>query len=162
MGTCDSNLTGPCEPSWTSHDLPNTSGPLSRSWRERGYLETEDKALTSTGGTLDTFTKSAILNKEAHEMDSSGSIANCGPRRFRDHAMKRFSLIVLLFFLVPSFPISAEGNHKHLYLCRSPLLAFERLARYSKPGGDVDTDDRSRDLQWNESWPRSAVYAHRR
>jgi hypothetical protein len=39
--------------------------------------------------------------------------------------MKRFSLIVLLFLLVPSLPISAEANHKHLYLCRSPLLAFD-------------------------------------
>jgi hypothetical protein len=37
MGICDSNVTGPCKPCWTSHDLPNTRGPLSRSWWERGY-----------------------------------------------------------------------------------------------------------------------------
>jgi hypothetical protein len=32
-----SNVTGPCKPYWTSHDLPDTRGPLSRSWWERGF-----------------------------------------------------------------------------------------------------------------------------
>lgn len=44
---------------------------------------------------------------------------------FGERTMKRFSLIVLLLLLVPSFPTSAEANHKYLYLCRSPLLAFD-------------------------------------
>lgn len=36
--------------------------------------------------------------------------------------MKRLILIVSLVML--SLPVSAEGTRKHLYLCRSPLLAF--------------------------------------
>lgn len=37
--------------------------------------------------------------------------------------MKRLTLILSLVML--SLPISAEGGRKHLYLCRSPLLAFD-------------------------------------
>ncbi len=39
--------------------------------------------------------------------------------------MKRLSLIVLLSLILLTIPVSAEGHHKHLYLCRSPLLAFD-------------------------------------
>lgn len=39
--------------------------------------------------------------------------------------MKRLFLIVVLSVILPSLPVFAEENHKHLYLCRSPLLAFD-------------------------------------
>lgn len=52
--------------------------------------------------------------------------------------MKRLNLIVLLSLLiVPSLWVSAEGHPKHLYLCRSPLLAFnfwEALGDIQKQG----------------------------
>ena len=37
--------------------------------------------------------------------------------------MKRLFLIVS--FVILTLPVSAEGTRKHLYLCRSPLLAFD-------------------------------------
>ena len=37
--------------------------------------------------------------------------------------MKRLLLIGSLVLL--ALPLSAEGSRKHLYLCRSPLLAFD-------------------------------------
>lgn len=39
--------------------------------------------------------------------------------------MNRVSLILVLSVLFASLPVSAEGNHKHLYLRRSPVLAFD-------------------------------------
>jgi hypothetical protein len=39
--------------------------------------------------------------------------------------MKRITLIVLLLLIVPSFAGSTEGNRKHVFVCRSPILAFD-------------------------------------
>ncbi len=39
--------------------------------------------------------------------------------------MKRLILIVLLSLSLPFLPVSAEDNSNHLFLCRSPLLAFD-------------------------------------
>lgn len=52
--------------------------------------------------------------------------------------MKRLILIVSLVML--SLPVSAEGVRKHLYLCRSPLLAFnfwEALQNIQRQGVTV-------------------------
>lgn len=39
--------------------------------------------------------------------------------------MKRLILIVLLSVIAPSLAISAEDAPNHLFVCRSPLLAFD-------------------------------------
>jgi hypothetical protein len=39
--------------------------------------------------------------------------------------MKRLISIALLSLILPSFGISVEGNRNHLFVCRSPLLAFD-------------------------------------
>lgn len=40
--------------------------------------------------------------------------------------MKRFVSLALLLLVVPVFASSSdEAKHKHVYLCRSPLLAFD-------------------------------------
>jgi hypothetical protein len=38
--------------------------------------------------------------------------------------MKR-AILIILVFVVFSIPVFAEGKQNHLYLCRSPLLAFD-------------------------------------
>lgn len=51
--------------------------------------------------------------------------------------MKRLALIALFALLLPAIPASADGKPGHLYLCRSPLLAFdfyEELGNLQKQG----------------------------
>ena len=39
--------------------------------------------------------------------------------------MKRSIFCIVLSLIVPLLPVSAEGTQRHLYLCRSPLLAYD-------------------------------------
>jgi hypothetical protein len=75
-------------------------------------------------------------------MDSGVSVAICGLRRFGERTMKRVSLIVLFFLLVPSFPISAEGNHKHLYLPDALPLGLDPDATYERTAFRLAVGDR--------------------
>jgi len=54
--------------------------------------------------------------------------------------MKRSILTALFSLALTSLMCSAEGNHKYLFLCRSPLLAFdfwEALGNIQKKGVTV-------------------------
>jgi hypothetical protein len=57
-------------------------------------------------------------------MDGDVGVAICARWCFGKCPMKRLIFIFLLCLVLPSVPVSAQGHRKHLYLCRSPLLAF--------------------------------------
>jgi hypothetical protein len=73
--------------------------------------------------------------------------------------MKPLLLIISLVMLTP--PVSAEGPQKHLYLCRSPLLAFDfwgALQNMQQKGVYRHAQDSPTDLRRNEGGARAAMY----
>jgi hypothetical protein len=64
------------------------------------------------------------IEQEGSSMDSDFSPAIHGILFLRGHRMKRLCICCLVAILLCCAAFSQE-HHKHIYLCRSPLLAFD-------------------------------------